>query len=68
MCTIFVLFCSAIFLSVPGMSFWGHSEKLEIFTGARWDRAGMCCPFISARLPEEGAGSGRQWKRAEKRI
>ena len=24
------------------MSFWGHSEKLEIFTGARWDRNGGC--------------------------
>ena len=26
-----------LFVCVPGMSFWGHSEKLEIFTVARWN-------------------------------
>lgn len=38
-CTSFA--CAFIlFYATPGMSFWGHSEKLEIFTGARWDRGG----------------------------
>ena len=34
---------------MQGMSFWGYSEKLEIFTGARWDRSWMQTPETGAR-------------------
>ncbi|CAE7023205.1 TMBIM1 [Symbiodinium natans] len=32
-----------------GMSFWGYSEKLEIFTGARWDRMSTACKDRNTR-------------------
>ena len=38
-----------------GMSFWGYSEKLEIFTGTRWDWESeiVCVSKIAGEGPRE---------------
>lgn len=44
--------------ALAGMSFWGHSEKLEIFTVARWDLPCNCGLGEECIKTKESSGDG----------